>query len=240
MCDWTELALPDTSTRVLTAQSNGADYEVRVWYPPDTDGTTQLPVIYALDGQDFFGTLADSVKRLSRRPDATNVQPAMVVAVSPAKSADSRQRRHVDYTPGPPADEKANHRDSGGAQAFLAFLRSELAPLIEHDFPADPARRILFGHSLAGFFTLHALATATDGFATYIAVSPSVWWNESALHAGFEQLDRLADRRVFIAVGEWEGQLPPWQKRQANADQVLARRAKRAMIERAQAAAESL
>lgn len=240
MSDWSKLVLPDAYTRVLTAQTNGVTYEVRVWCPPNTADATRLPMICVLDGRDFFGTFVDSVKRLARRPDATNVQPAIVVAVAPASHDDNRHRRFIDYTPGPPTEEMAPRRESGGADRFLRFLREELTPLIEHDFSADPNRRILFGHSLAGFFTLHTLATAAASFATYVAVSPSIWWNEAALHSGFAQLALLTDRRIFIAVGEWEGQLPPWQKQHANAEQVLARRRRRAMIERAQAAADEL
>ncbi len=238
--DWFELTLPEARVRHLRARSNGACYEIRVWCPQVEQATQRLPVIYVLDGSDFFGTFVDSVARLARRPDATNVTPAMVVAVSPADTGnDARARRYADYTPGPPAEEPRPVQATGGADAFLEFLRDELAPLIEGDFPADPRRRILFGHSLAGFFTLHALATRPDSFETCIAVSPSIWWNEGVLNAGFK---RLAPRgqRASIAVGEWEDELPPWQRRRSGARQTMERRARRAMIERAERIAATL
>lgn len=239
MNNWSEFALPNASTRVLPAKSNNQSYEISVWCPADADQSQCLPVIYVLDGHDFFATWADSVHRLSRRPAATNVGPAIIVAVTAAGS-NANTQRYVDFTPGPPAEETISHRDTGGAEAFHAFLREELIPLIENDFPADPERRILFGHSLAGFFTLHTLAIHPESFATYIAVSPSIWWDQAALHTEIEQLAPLKPKYVSISVGEWEGQLPPWQKQQHNAEQVMRRRARRAMIERAQETAADL
>lgn len=235
MNDWSKLTLPDTYVQLLRAQANGADYEIRVWCPADSSSTARkLPVIYVLDGRDFYGTFVDSVKRLSRRPDATNVSPAIVVAVSPAADAENaRDRRYADYTAGPPAEEPTDHHKTGGADAFHTFLRDELAPLIEEDFPADRKHRILFGHSLAGFFVLHTLATYPKTFSTYVAISPSIWWNEAALHEGIEQIEPHG-KHVSIAVGEWEGHLPPWQRQHPSAEQVMQRRARRGMIERAQ------
>jgi predicted alpha/beta superfamily hydrolase len=38
-------------------------------------------------------------------------------------------------------------------------------------------REALFGHSYGGLFALHALFTRPSSFDTFIAASPSIWWN---------------------------------------------------------------
>ena len=40
-----------------------------------------------------------------------------------------------------------------------------------------------FGHSLGGLFGAHTLLTATSTFDRYICSSPSLWWDNAAIHA---------------------------------------------------------
>jgi predicted alpha/beta superfamily hydrolase len=61
-------------------------------------------------------------------------------------------KRLLDRLPG-------DAKGSGEGPKFLAFLKSELIPLIEANYRADPARRILGGHSFGGLFTLYAMFT---------------------------------------------------------------------------------
>ena len=46
-----------------------------------------------------------------------------------------------------------------------------------HTGEASTKRSILFGHSLGGLFVAYALLTRPDAFATYLAISPSLWWD---------------------------------------------------------------
>lgn len=265
MTDSTRPAPLRASARRVTARANGAEYEVRVWRPPLPAGAARLPTVYVLDGGDFFCTIVEAVARTSKRPDATGVGAAIVVGVDAAEGTAAggagaatgtdpgtnsatatatgpltgTARRHLDYTPGPPAEEPPGKVATGGVDAFLSFLHDELAPAIERDHPADPARRVLFGHSLAGYCVLQALTSGRGGFETYIAVSPSIWWNEAALRAGFERAAAVPFR-AFIAVGEWEGELPPWQRHRPEAGRIAQRRELRRMIERAQRFAADL
>ena len=236
MKGWSECVVPDARVRVIDSP-HGAAYRIRVWCPPGASASSPLPAVYVLDGDGFFGTFVEAVRRTSRRRDATNVGPAIIVSIDHADQADHAgrnvlDRRQQDYTPGPAAEEPTAGRPTGGAASFLDLIETGIAPVIERDFLADPARRTLFGHSLAGFFTLHVLTTRPDSFAGYVAVSPSIWWDEPRLRAGLEHLRSRAPR-VLIGAGEWEGELPPWQRQRPGAEQVRARRARRAMIERA-------
>lgn len=231
-----------TQLECVSSAQTGGHYQCRVWCPPADDATGRLPVIYVLDGDDFFFTLAETVARLSRRGDATGVGRALVVGISrqAENKAAAIAARHHDLTPTAPADEALGGRDCGGANAFLDCFEGELCPLIEAKYAADPSRRILFGHSLAGFFALYALASRPQLFSGYLAVSPSVWWNPALLFDGFKQLPTPASQQVFLAAGEWEGELPPWQAKLPTAAAVRQRRAQRDMLGRAQQIADAL
>lgn len=238
MNDSFRFAPPSAQLRRLRSSANGVVYELGVWCPPARGDGNRYPVVYVLDGEDFFGTFVEAIARASRRPDATAVQPAIVVGIARVGSDEGSRGgaadgRHEDYTGGPPAEEAPGERRVGGAESFLSFIETELMPSIERELPADPARRILFGHSLAGYFALHAMATRPRMCDAYVAVSPSIWWDEAGLHAAVGRLEAPFPR-VFIAVGEWEGALPPWQRESPAAARTIARRERRGMIDRAQ------
>jgi predicted alpha/beta superfamily hydrolase len=83
------------------------------------------------------------------------------------------------------------------------------------------------------------LTTTPTLFETYVAISPSIWWDEAGLLAGVQSLHG-APVRVFLAVGEWEEALPPWQRGAPGAAAIEARRRERRMVGRARALADAL
>lgn len=98
---------------------------------------------------------------------------------------------------------------SGGADAFLKFLVEQLRPRIEKEVSINRQRQTLIGHSFGGLFVMHTLFTRPDAFQNYVAISPSVWWNDYALGAQEQpfsaKLDRLTSPvHLTIAVGELE------------------------------------
>lgn len=58
-----------------------------------------------------------------------------------------------------------------GADQFLDFITRELSPFIEKDYMIK--KRILFGHSFGGSFTIYAMINRPEGFNEYIASSPT-------------------------------------------------------------------
>jgi predicted alpha/beta superfamily hydrolase len=65
---------------------------------------------------------------------------------------------------------------SGGADRFLDFIQTEPIPEIEKRYRTAPYR-IFAGHSVGGLLAIHALITRPDLFNAYIAVSPSLQWD---------------------------------------------------------------
>lgn len=114
----------------------------------------------------------------------------------------------------------------GDAPGFLEVVADTVMPLVEGMFPSLPLKdwpKALFGHSYGGLFTLFTLFTKTDLFSTYIAASPSIWFNDcSIVHEQEKQFlkgmrsfsdpdvsssweeSAVSDPRLFILFGSRE------------------------------------
>ena len=93
---------------------------------------------------------------------------------------------------------------SGGAAAFLRFLREEVRPFVESRYRVAQGGSGLFGDSLGGLFALYALFHAPNSFDRYIVGSPSIWWDEKiTVHFEEEYAAGHTDlpAEVFMSVG---------------------------------------
>lgn len=162
--------LPALSGDYLRVQSRevGRSYHVYVRYPGDyaKEPHKRYPVVYVLDGDSLFPILAAS--HLFLHYDE-QLPEALIVGIAYGSFDPAVNRRDVDFT-GPAAGVAP---DKAGAPAFQRFLRAELLPLIERNYRADPARRILFGQSRGGSFVLYSAFTEPDLFWGRIASNPA-------------------------------------------------------------------
>ena len=71
--------------------------------------------------------------------------------------------------------------ETGGGPRFLEFIHTELKPLIEAEYPADPADATIFGDSFGGLFSTFVLLNRPHTFQRYIIGSPSLFWNDKVL-----------------------------------------------------------
>lgn len=154
----------------------------------------RYPVVYLLDGDAHFhhttGT-GDYLARTGRMPEVITV-------------AIPNTDRGRDLTP-PSAQEfdREHFPTHGGADAFLRFISDELMPWVDSEYRTRP-HSTLIGHSFGGLFAIHALLTRPDVFDAYIAISPSLQWDDQrlALEAAsvFENTPELtAD--LYMTVG---------------------------------------
>ena len=153
----------------------------------------------------------------SRHP--LGIEPAVIVGIGyDSDEPIVSDRRFYDYTElADPAvmrkrPDGSPWPETGGADEFLTFIEEELKPEIERRYTIDRSRQALFGHSLGGWFALHVLFTRPGAFHSYIAGSPSVWWNDKSLLARMPELgERMQrgeiDAELMIAVGSEEKQL---------------------------------
>jgi predicted alpha/beta superfamily hydrolase len=71
---------------------------------------------------------------------------------------------------------------SGGGDRFLDFIQNELMPEIGKRYRTAHFQ-IFSGHWLGGLMAIHILVSRPDMFQAYIAVSPSLQWdNQRTLH----------------------------------------------------------
>ncbi len=195
--DDSAVPLPGTRQMHMDSTHTGHRHRILIALPSQPPPATGHPVVYLLDGNFLFPTAttlthlaAHSAQRLG-----LTMAPPLVVAIGhePAQSLfdPTRGENHT-----PPAPTLADTGDSrspiqGGGDRFLDFIEHELKPRIQAQWPIDPRQQSLVGHSYGGLLALHALFTRTGAFQTYVAGSPSIWWNDGWI---------LAERDVFLAA----------------------------------------
>jgi predicted alpha/beta superfamily hydrolase len=81
------------------------------------------------------------------------------------------------------------------ADNFIEFIDSALRPWVQESaFPnAAFDRDALYGHSFGGLFVVYALVARPDLFDTFLAASPSLFWNNDYV---FNHTDFLEPLRV--------------------------------------------
>ncbi|HEX8643278.1 MAG TPA: alpha/beta hydrolase-fold protein [Allosphingosinicella sp.] len=158
------------------------------------------PVLYLLDGgveQDF-----PHIAGIAQHADISwTFEPFILVGIE-------SQRRPFELT-FPATDERYGEvqRPNGGADAMRAFLREEVRPFVEGRVRAS-GEDIVMGESLAGLFVVETLLRAPDLFDSWIAISPSLWWNRGSLLAEAPALLPRHDarpRRLYLTVANEGG-----------------------------------
>jgi predicted alpha/beta superfamily hydrolase len=188
-------------THRFHSQTLGDEREINVWAPPDdAKGESRCNVLYVIDGgldQDFLHIAGLGQLALL----SGTYGPLIVVGVQ------TKARRH-ELTP-PLLDPRyvAAFPEGGGAADFRKYMVNEVMPWIESHYRSGP-RRALIGESLAGLFVVDTLLREPELFDDYIAISPSLWWDDRALTSQAPELSKRGDlkqRRLALAVGDEGG-----------------------------------
>jgi predicted alpha/beta superfamily hydrolase len=129
--------------------------------------------LFVTDGNGLFGMAVDTVRMMQLPALLPDLLVVGIGYPTAATIADTISIRVRDLTPTAAYDLP----NSGGAPAFLRFIRDELCPWLGPRFARALRRRIYFGHSLGGLFGVHALFAEPAAFDAYILSSPSLWWD---------------------------------------------------------------
>jgi len=182
----------------LRAPQTGTDYRIFLETPP-LSATGPFPAVLFMDGDDQFRFAVDAYRELRA---ASRVPPLVLAGIgygaSYTKPANKRLR---DYTPTALATEP----ESGGADAFVAFLTDTLWPELAQRHPLRDDARGLAGHSLGSLVVLHALFQRQPFFNRLLASAPSLWWDDRAELCRAQKLQRTGvtlPARLFLGVGE--------------------------------------
>ena len=158
---------------------------ITVYTPPGYEsGNGRYPVLYMPDGgvdEDFphVTTDVDSAIR------AGEMRPVIVVGI-----VNTERRRDMTGPTRVEAERKiAVH--VGGSADFRLFIRDELMPVVRKRFRGNGETAIV-GESLAGLFVLETFFEEPRMFNTYIALSPTLYWNgQELVHRAAERLRSL-------------------------------------------------
>jgi len=172
-----------------------------VHLPENYEDTTQsYQVIYLLDGYSFFHSLVGISKNLGS--GRGNSLPASIIVgvlntdrtrdLTPTASAAGRDGKIA-----PGAKEQG-----GGGETFCRFLTEELRDMINSSYRTN-GQNMLIGHSYGGLFTLNMFLKHTALFDTYLALDPSLWWDQGRLAAEAEALINGKDftgKSLYIGI----------------------------------------
>ena len=182
-------------TLVLHSDALGRDVTVDVTAPDAAPAPgAKAAAVYVLDrGMLITGQSA----RILQHSGA--MAPAYIVAIS---ISDAGADRNFDFV----HERLGQGKDAwgGGGQAYETFLVDELKPFIEARYAVDPARSVLFGHSLGALFAATVLVRHSRAFSGYLLASPSIWATPALIEAVRRMPPPSGPTRVFIGYGDRE------------------------------------
>lgn len=134
------------------------------------------PAIYILDAEINFNT---AVEVLSFLMDNHFIPPQLVVGIM-------NTDRLRDMTPVDSVLSKTIFPTRGGADSFLKVLKNEIIPFVDKNYRTNK-RRMIIGHNYSGLLSVHAFLNDSDLFDKYMAFSPILWWNDTAIVSDMEK-----------------------------------------------------
>lgn len=200
---YSAVTIPGSQLRKITSKIvAGQEYDLHISLPSGYETSTKkFPVVYLMDsqwdfplvnsiyGEQYFDGFVPELILVGVTWGGTNPNPDFL--------------RARDYTP----TNEPGTQQSGGADQFLEFIKSELFPYIDSNFKTDQENRTLMGCSLGGLFTMYTLLTHPNMFSGYVAATPAIAWDNSVLNQ-FQKaftLKKLAKpTRLFLTVGDVE------------------------------------
>lgn len=179
----------------------GADRTLNIWLPPGyaTSGK-RYPVLYLVDGgveQDFH-----HITGLAQLGTIVGTMQDMIVV-----GIETIDRRNELAFPTNDAKLKADYPTAGQSARFRRFIADEVKPWVAAHYRTSGDDGLI-GESLAGLFVVETLLRAPALFDRYIAISPSLWWDNESLTALAPGLLRAGDaqkRWLWLTVADEKG-----------------------------------
>ncbi len=187
-----QIGIADT----LFSEILNEEREIWVKFPEyyNTELSKKYPVVYVLDGGVQLKTLAT----VCANYEGHYLPDMFLVGIS------NRNNRTRDLTT---SEVKMRYgfpvrEETGGAEKFTQFIEKELIPFIEKKYPTT-SYRTLVGHSYGGLFTINTLINHKNLFENYIAIDPSLDWdNQKLLKTAKEKLlaEDFTGKSLFVTL----------------------------------------
>jgi len=183
-------------TFTFQSKALGETRRINVYFPPvyRDSASVRLPMLYMPDGgmgEDFLhiaGLVQVSTGNGTMRP-------FILVGIE-----NTERRRDLTGPTRNPDDGKIAPRVGGSAE-FREFIRKELMPIVDARYRTTKETAIV-GESLAGLFVVETFFLEPDLLDSYMAIDPSLWWNDHALVGGAAARLRAGEpgrRALFLA-----------------------------------------
>lgn len=153
----------------------------------DPEKKQKYPVVFILDGENFLPTVNDVQNYYSG-----GFTPEMVLVgiVNGKNRIRDLTTSTITTKYGMPFNEK-----NGEADNFRKFIQEELIVFIESKYPVTNYRTLI-GHSYGGLFTISTLIHQPNLFANYLAIDPSLDWDNQKL---------LNESQELLATQKYQG-----------------------------------
>jgi predicted alpha/beta superfamily hydrolase len=165
-----------------------------------SSSSERYPLLVLLDAEDRpqFNLAVANVAFLASRGA---IPPLIVVGIPNGKD-----RTH-DLTPMATGANARRFPTAGGAGAFADFIVDEVLPRVRSKYRTTSSA-ILAGHSFGGLLALEVASHKPGVFTGVIAMSPSLWWNDSTTVTNYANaIIKTKGQRVFVTSGGYEGDI---------------------------------
>ncbi|HFS66598.1 MAG TPA: alpha/beta hydrolase [Flavobacteriia bacterium] len=166
--------IPKHDTFTIKSQHVDEGRVINVWTPPSYEiSNDKFPVLYMPDGgiKEDFPHIANTLAKLIKEK---SIQPIILVGIENTV----RGRDLTGYSDTKEDEQYCPLTD--GAKNFRAFITEELMPEINKKYRTSTEKGII-GESLAGLFVMETFMQNSETFDFYIAIDPSIWWNDHYL-----------------------------------------------------------
>ncbi|KZN47020.1 alpha/beta hydrolase [Pseudoalteromonas luteoviolacea] len=191
-----------------TISSSTLNEERKVWvilpegYHLPENSDKRYPVVYTTDGENLQYLTGHNMwflNRMGMLPDS------ILVAIN------TRHHRARDLTPTEPKDSPTPEL-TGQSHLLKAFIKDEVIPFVDSAYRTDEFR-VLSGHSLGGLFSITSLLSEQIQplFKGFVAVDPSLWWDNGVVANWVKDADDMFDEKAFSVyiVAAHEDNVPP-------------------------------
>lgn len=200
-----DATLPAHESFTVESTTLKENRRINVYTPPGYAAAeaVRYPVLYMPDGglQEDFPHIATTVDAGIR---AGEMRPMLVVGI------ENTERRRDTTGPTEVEEDRKIAPRVGGSAAFRRFISDELMPEVRRRYRVTDETAII-GESLAGLFIVETFFLQPELFDTYIALDPSLWWNnEELVRKAGERLKSRPDLRktLYLSATSTEGIAP--------------------------------
>ncbi|WP_053970622.1 alpha/beta hydrolase [Mangrovimonas sp. ST2L15] len=173
--------IPKHDSLTISSKFVNEERIINIWTPPNYKNSgDSFPVLYMPDGgiKEDFPHIANTLNKLLSE---NKIPPFILVGIeNTERGRDLTGFSEAEY-------DKQFCPITDGAKNFRAFIVEELMPEINKKY-RTANRKGIIGESLAGLFVMETFFTKPNTFNFYIAMDPSLWWNNHFLAKNADSL----------------------------------------------------